>query len=184
MRYKGKWMTYDAKQRAEGLEKHGDTWYTPEEWKNLAAAEQGAAAAAEQAAAEKRLREEVNQAVRLVLSPDPAVGARGKARLQGLEKEFDSAALRKLLAGLDDDLANLDELRRQAADAAANVTTEGGMVMGEIRATMSKLKRPIPVFQTNLSAGPVGANAPVSLMLPELEVVRVRTIMSMPATIR
>jgi len=56
--------------------------------------------------------------------------------------------------------------------------------MGEIRATFSKLKRPIPIFQTNLAAGPVGANAPVSIQLPELEVIRVNTTIGMPALVR
>ncbi len=184
VRYKGKWMTFDAKQRAEGLEQHGGTWYTPAEWKNLESAEKDKAAEAEKAAAEKRLREEVNEAVRLALSPDPAVRARGKARLISLEKELNSKALRKLIAGLDEYIKTVDELRAQAAAAATRLKTEGAMVMGEIRATMSKLKRPIPIFKTNLAAGPVGANAPVSIMLPELEVVKVRTMMSMPAVVK
>ncbi|MDJ0520515.1 MAG: tetratricopeptide repeat protein [Planctomycetota bacterium] len=184
VRYKGKWMTPDAAKRADGYEKHGDKWYTPAEWKNLAAAEKAKAEAAEKAAAERRLREEVNRAVRLALSPDPAVRSRGLARLRSLEKEVDSKALAKLIAGIDDYIKTVDELRAKAAAAAANVTTEGGMVMGEIRATLSKLKRPIPTFQTNLAAGPVGANAPVTLQLPELEVIKVRTLMAMPATVK
>ena len=71
------------------------------------------------------------------------------------------------------------------AEAAPRVAivTGGGMVMGEVRATFSKLKRPIPVFQTNLAAGPVGANAPVSIQLPELEVIRVNTTMAIPAIV-
>lgn len=184
VRYKGKWMSPDAARRADGYEKHGDKWYTPEEWKNLANAEKEKAAAAEKAAVQKRLRAEVNQAVRLALSPDPAVRSRGKARLEALEKQVDSKRLKKLIAGIDDYIQTIDDLRAKAAYAAANLSTEGGMVMGEIRATLSKLKRPIPQFQTNLAAGPVGANAPVTLMLPELEVIKVRTLMAMPATVK
>jgi hypothetical protein len=184
VRYKGKWMSPAAAKRADGYEKHGEKWYTPEEWKNLANAEKDKAAEAEKAAAQKRLRAEVNQAVRLALSPDPAVRSRGKARLAALEKQVDSKRLRKLIAGVDDYIKTIDDLRAKAAFASANLSTEGGMVMGEIRATLSKLKRPIPQFQTNLAAGPVGANAPVTLMLPELEVIKVRTLMAMPATVK
>ena len=184
VRHRGRWITPDEAKRAEGYEKHGDAWYTPEEWKNLANAEKDKAQAAEKAAAEKRLQQEVNKAVRLVLSPDPAVRSRGRARLEALGKEFDSERIAKLLAGLDKYIETVDELRRQAAGAAGALTaTDGGMVMGEIRATLSRLKRPIRVFQTNLASGPVGANAPVSIMLPELEVIKVRTTMGMPASV-
>lgn len=184
VRHKGAWVTPDAAKRAEGFEKHGDTWYTPQEWKNVAEAGKKKAAAAEEAAAAKRLKAEVNQAVRLALSPDPAVRSRGKARLKALEKEFDSAALRKLIAGLDDYIKRIDDLRRAAANAAANVQAAGGMVMGEIRATLSRLKRPIKIFETNLAAGPVGSNAPVKIQLPELEVIRVRTAFGVPAVVK
>ena len=181
VRHRGRWITPDEAKRAEGYEKHGDKWYTPEEWKNLANADKEKAAAAEKAAAEQRLTREVNKAVRLALSPDPAVRARGRARLEGL-KEFDEARIEKLMVGLDKYIETVDELRRQAAGAAADLAaTDGGMVMGEIRATLSKLKRPIRVFETSLASGPVGANAPVSIMLPELEVIKVRTTIGMPA---
>jgi hypothetical protein len=102
VRHKGRWRTPDEAKRADGFEKHGETWYTPTEWTNLAAAKKEAAAAAEAAAAQKFIKSEANKAVRLILSPDPAVRSRGKARLEALAKEFDSERLRKLLAGLDD----------------------------------------------------------------------------------
>lgn len=184
VRHKGRWRTPDEARRADGFEKHGGKWFTPTEWKNVASAEKEAAAAVEAAAAEKFIRAEANKAVRLILSPDPAVRSRGKARLQALAKEFDSERLRKLLAGIDEYIKNIDELRRQASNAAANVSTDGGMVMGEIRATLSKLKRPIKVLQTNLASGPIGANAPVSIMLPEMEIIKVRSAMAVPAVVR
>ena len=184
VRHRGAWVTPEAAKRAEGYELHGGVWYTPEEWKNVAEAGKRAAEEAEKAAAQKALRDEVNRAVRLALSPDPAVRARGKARLEALAEEFDSERIRNLLRGIDEYIQNLDELRRQAAAAMGDIGAADGMVMGEIRATLSKLKRPIPVFQTNLAAGPVGANAPVSIQLPELEVIRVMTTMKMPAMVK
>lgn len=184
-RYRGRWVTHAKAQRARGLEEHGGTWYTAKEWENLATADKRKAAEAEKAAAAKARGVELNQAVRLALSPDPAVQARGKARLAALAKEGDSAKIRKLLAGIDQYLLTLEELRRKAAAVGGPVgVTSGGMVMGEIRATLTKLKRPIKIFQTNLASGPVGANAPVSIQLPELEVIRVNTTMAMPALVK
>lgn len=186
VRYRGRWITPDEAQRARGLEKHGDKWYTPQEWQNLATADKRKAEEAERVAAGRARQQALNQAVRLALSPDPAVRSRGRARLEamGKEKAYDAKKVAKLLAGIDEYLQNLADLRRKAAAAAGAVgVTSGGMVMGEIRATYSKLKRPIPVFQTNLSSGPIGANAPVSLQLPELEVIRVNTTMAIPALV-
>ena len=185
-RYRGRWVTHDEAQRARGLEKHGDKWYTPQEWQNLATAEKRKAAEAEKRRAAMARQLELNKAVRLALSPDPAVRSRGRARLEamGKEKEYDAKKIEKLLADIDDYLETIQELRKKAAGLAGPVGVRGGgTVMGEIRATFSKLKRPIPVFQTNLASGPVGANAPVSIQLPELEVIRVNTTMAMPAII-
>lgn len=186
VRYRGRWITPDEAQRARGLVKHGEKWYTPQEWENLATADKRKAEAAEKAAAAKARQHALNKAVRLALSPDPAVRARGRARLEamGKEKEYDAKKIEKLLADIDQYLATLQDLRKKAAGLAGPVGVRGGgTVMGEIRATFSKLKRPIPVFQTNLASGPVGANAPVSIQLPELEVIRVNTTMALPAII-
>lgn len=185
LRHRGRWMTPDEAKRAEGYERHGDTWYTPAEWARVSGAEKKAAEAAERAARQKFLSAEVNKSVRLALSPDPAVRARGKSRLLALNEEFDDERLQKLVAGLDDYIRDVDELRAKAADAAARVATSGAMAMGEIRATLSKLKRPIPVLETSLASGPpiLSPNSTVKIMLPELEVIKVRTTISMPATV-
>ncbi len=50
-------------------------------------------------------------------------------------------------------------------------------VISETRATMTKLKRPIPTLQTSLGAG----STPVTLQLPELQVARVSTTVVIPA---
>jgi hypothetical protein len=49
---------------------------------------------------------------------------------------------------------------------------------------MSKLKRPIQVFETSLASGPLGGSAPVKIQLPELEVIRVRTTVGIPVVVR
>ena len=35
VRYQGRWMSPDDAQRARGLERHGERWYTPAEWQNV-----------------------------------------------------------------------------------------------------------------------------------------------------
>lgn len=65
-------------------------------------------------------------------------------------------------------------------DVRPVVSADRRFVQLELRPTVAVLQRPIPTFATSLSAGPVGANAPVIIQLPELEVSRVRTTVSMP----
>ena len=45
----------------------------------------------------------------------------------------------------------------------------------EVRATWSRLKRPIKTFSTSLGTGP-----PVTLQLPELSIARVQTTVQIP----
>ncbi|MDF1702754.1 MAG: hypothetical protein P1V36_16520, partial [Planctomycetota bacterium] len=65
-------------------------------------------------------------------------------------------------------------------DVRPVVSADRRFVQLELRPTVAVLQRPIPTFATSLSAGPVGATAPVIIQLPELEVSRVRTTVSMP----
>jgi hypothetical protein len=190
LRHRGVWVTPDEAKRAEGYEKHGDRWYTPQEWKNLADAEKAAAEEAEKRAEAERVEREVNRFLRLLTSPDPAVRSRARSRLEALAREMPDGGKRLLevVAALEDYTAQVDALREQAAAAESGVggtvISEGGLVMGEIRATLSRLKRPIQVFETSLASGPVGANAPVRIQLPELEVIRVRTTGIVPAVVK
>lgn len=183
VRHRGKWVTPDEAKRAEGYEQHGGRWFTPAEWENLAKAEKEKAAAAEEAEAKARVNAEVNRAVRLMMSPDPAVRMRGKALLEALAEEHDSDALRELIGQVEDHVRKVEELRAKAAGVSGGlVPSPSGMVLGEIRATMSKLKRPIQVFETSLASNIGGA--PVRIMLPELEVVKVRTTVGIPAEVK
>ena len=54
VRHQGVWRTPDEAKRAEGLEKHGDRWYTPQEWANQGASARDAGAGARAPAAEAR----------------------------------------------------------------------------------------------------------------------------------
>ncbi len=54
-----------------------------------------------------------------------------------------------------------------------------GTALTEVRATMTKLKRPIPVIQTSLGAG----STPVRIQTPELAIVSVKTTALIPLNI-
>jgi len=191
VRHRGRWMTPDEAKRAEGYEKHGDRWYTPQEWKNLADAEKAQCKEIEERAAQERLQREVNRHLALLMSPDPLVRDRARARLEALGRELPDGGkrLREVMAAVDEQARQVEAIREQAAAAAegslgGSVISETGLVMGEIRATFSRLKRPIPIFETSLASGPVGANAPVRIQLPELEVIKVRTTGIIPAVVK
>ncbi len=184
IRHHGVWCTPEEAKRAEGLEKHGDAWYTPAEWANTKAEEREKAVAAERRAWQERVGHEVNTAVRLMLSPDPRLRERGRKTLASLAKEYDDPSLAALARRVDAYVEALDEMRRQEAAAYAAGTPLGpgtGSVLGEIRATLSRLKRPIQEFQTSLGSN-IG-NAPVKIQLPELEVIRVRTTGVIPVVV-
>lgn len=184
VRHRGAWCTPDEAKRAQGLEKHGDKWFTPDEWKNLGATDKAAAAEKEKQLATQRIGEEVNKALRLVTSPDPLVRARAKKSLQDLAEELDSDPLRELLKNLDAYVDQVDAVRERASEVESSGASGYGTVLGEFRVTVAKLKRPIREFTTNLASGPIGANAPVTLQLPELEVLKVRTTGMVPAVVR
>jgi len=65
-------------------------------------------------------------------------------------------------------------------DVRPVVSADRRFVQLELRPTVAVLQRPIPTFSTSLASGPIGANAPVILQIPELKVSRVRTTVSMP----
>lgn len=173
-RYKGRWMTPEDAMKAQGLERHGDRWFTPDEWKNVSKVDRDAAAAKDNEIEHKRLGADVNRMLRLITSPDRAVRARAKSRLTKLAEELDSDPLRELVKNIDEYVRQVDEVRTKANEIASG-TASLGHVTGEFRATVARLKRPIRNFTTNLASGPIGANAPVTLQLPELEVIKVRT---------
>ncbi len=120
-------------------------------------------------------------AVRLMMSPDPVLRRRGKAKLETLAGAYDNPSLTELSKNVAAYVEELDELREKAA-ASAHPLGSSGVVTGEFRATLTRLKRPIRTFETSLASS--GSNAPVKIELPELEVIRVRTGGAIPVVVR
>ncbi len=65
-------------------------------------------------------------------------------------------------------------------DVRPVVSANRRFVSLELRPTVAILTRPIATFSTSLASGPIGANAPVIIQLPQLRVSRVRTTVNMP----
>lgn len=181
IRHQGVWRTPDEAKRSEGLEKHGDDWYTPQEWANTTASVREKAVEHERRAEVARLRAEVNRAVRLMLSPDDALRRRGRRCLESMAKEFDNPSLAELARHVDAYVEKLDEMAMAAALRGSGAVGTG-YVAGEFRVTVSKLKRPIDSFETSLASSLGGA--PIRIQLPELEVIRVRTAGAIPIVVR
>lgn len=176
VRHRGAWMAPDDAKRADGLEQHGDAWYTPEEWAALGAAEQAKVDAAAKAATLARVTAAANEAARLMVAPDAALRAEGRRRLEALAKETRTEGLGKAAEQLAAFAAATDRYM------AALKRGDSATVLAECRIQMAKLKRPIQVFQTSLSSNLGGS--PVSIQLPELEVVKVSTTVPIPAEVK
>jgi hypothetical protein len=176
VRHQGVWRTPDEAKKAEGLELHGDRWYSKEEWQSLSDEKREKVAAEEKKAETARIGAEVNEAVRLMMSPDPLVQKRGRARIEALAASTSDARLKDLPKQVDDMIAARDRLEEAYQDSV-----ESASVLSELRVTFTKLVRPIQIFETSLASGPIGAAAPVRIQLPELQVIRVNTTVSIPA---
>lgn len=176
IRHKGTWMSPDDAHRADGLVERGGKWFTPEEWAALDAASREKAEAADKATASRAVTRKVNEAVRLMLAPDKELRAEGRRRLEALATETKSEAIR----GLIPQVAAYSD----AADAlAAAARGEGSAtVLTECRIQLARLKRPIQTFSTSLGGNI--SSAPVSIQLPELEVISVNTTVPIPAAVR
>ena len=179
VRHKGEWMTPDDAKRSDGLEEHGGNWYTPEEWKLVGPEGQKKAAAEEAALHAKQVSARINEYVRWMLSPDRALRARGKARLEAMVKEQGMPDLAKVITQVEAYAAAGDKLAA-AYDGGGGVPSgeSSGSVLTECRIQFAKLKRPIAQLSTSLASSAGGA--PVTIQLPELEVIKVNTTVRIP----
>ncbi|MCB9825392.1 MAG: hypothetical protein R3F05_17670 [Planctomycetota bacterium] len=172
VRFRGQWMHPDEARRAEGLERHGERWYTPEEWANVGAEERNAAALVDEREQRTKTVREAQRLMNLMTSPDRSVRQRARTRLERLAKESGNETIEKLVPRMDEYVQAVDEAQARAAELGDSMMV--GEVMSTFRVTLARLKRPIQQITTNLASGPF-PSAPVTLQLPELEVIRVRT---------
>jgi hypothetical protein len=177
VRHKGQWMTPDEAKRSDGLEEHGGRWYTPEEWAVVSAEGRRAAEETDRAAVGKRLSARANEAVRAMLSPDPALRAKGKETLEALARETRTEGFANLAKQVEAYAKAAD--RFSAALDGRVGSGETAEVLTECRIQFAKLKRPMATLTTSLASNIGGA--PVVIQLPELEVVKIKTTVKLPA---
>lgn len=181
-RFRGRWMTPDEAQRARGLEKHGAQWYTPDEWKLVDPARRAAALAEEARLRKAGQERQLNQLIELLVSPDPALRARARktlralAKERGLPKERVDEALKAAAAYV----LQLDEAMTKAGGLSTSgggtKLERGGWMLADVHDDFVRLKRPIREFATTLAS----SASPVTIQLPEVRVVRVRTTTAVP----
>jgi len=184
VRHRGSWMSPDEARIADGLVRHGDTWYTPEEWDRLDREAKEKAGEADRTAESRRVNARVNEAVRLMLAPDKLLRAEGEKRLLAVAKETQSTSLETLATQVKAYAASTDRLvaASQAVDAGGGggggAVGDHASVLAECRIQLAKLKRPIQNFTTGLGGNLNGAT--VTVQLPELELIKVGTTVSIP----
>jgi len=160
IRYDERWLTLDEYRKARGFVKVGDEWIPEEESRRRDAARRDRDALAKHA---KTIRDAIVKMQSM----------KRKTRLAG------KLALQEYAESIGD-LA-LGSFASQVADYynAQWKAIRESLVVVEVRATSATLKRPIPTLTTSLGA----FTTPVTIQLPELSVVSVKTTALVPADI-
>lgn len=162
----GRWVPRAEAMRAQGLVQYRGQWMSKAE------AEKAHAADLEN---DKRVR--LQAVVSLITRKMAGADAKGRKlcyeELIRLAKEHD-------VPGLTDSAKQVydhHEKRARQRTKAAGTKALGGVVLTELRLTNAQLVRPIPQLQTNL--GQAGST-PVTIQLPELQVMGVQTTVAIP----
>ena len=160
LRYEDRWLTEDAYYRARGFVREGGEWITSEESRRRAAARLEREAIAKH-------QKTVREAVTKMGSMKRKRRAEGKVELQRYAESIGDVRLASFASEVEDYYN------------AAWRDIRADLVKLEIRATLATLKRPIPTLTTSLGA----FTTPVTIQLPELSVVSVKTTVLVPADI-
>ncbi len=160
IRYDERWLTSDEYYRARGFVKIGDEWVPSDEARRRDAA--------------KKESETLKKHVKTIRD--------SLARMQSMKRKTRLAGKLELQAYAES--IGDTRLGGFATDVAAFYNAQWAeirraLVLVEVRATLSTLKRPIPTFTTSLGAN----TTPVTIQLPELSVVSVKTTALVPADI-
>lgn len=163
--YEGEWRTEDEIMERKGFVRFEGKWVTEREKEHLLALEERAERAKEREKEIRELNRRMRRDLRRIAYGTAKECQEGYDDLVSLARENDNLELEKFAA---DAKAYYDRYWQLVREQNA---------LTEVRATMSRLKRPIPTFTTSLGAG----STPVTLQLPELQVFSVRTTVPIPA---
>lgn len=160
IRYEDRWLTTDEYYRARGFVKKGDEWIPADEARRRDAAKK------ESEALKKHVKT-IRESVAKMQSMKRKTRLAGKLDLQAYAESIGDTRLGEFASDVAAFYnAQWAEIRRE-------------LVLVEVRATLSTLKRPIPTLTTSLGAN----TTPVTIQLPELSVVSVKTTALVPADI-
>jgi hypothetical protein len=160
IRYEERWLTNDEYYKARGFVKVGGEWVPEDE------ARRRDAAKIQKAAFEKHIKT-IRNALTKLSSMKRKTRAEGKLDLQQYAESIGDTALGSFAS----DVAQyMNSYWRSYREALALV---------EVRATQATLRRPIPTLTTSLGA----FTTPVTIQLPEVSVVSVKTTVLVPADI-
>jgi hypothetical protein len=160
IRYDERWLTSDEYYAARGFVKLAGEWVPADEARRRDAAKK------ESDAVKKHVKT-IRESVVKMQSMKRKSRLAGKLELQAYAESIGDTRLGEF-----------------ASDVAAFYNAQWAeirraLVLVEVRATLSTLKRPIPTFTTSLGAN----TTPVTIQLPELSVVSVKTTALVPADI-
>lgn len=165
VRHDGQWMTDDEYHRARGFVKVKGEWVSQEEIERREAERRSAEAM------QTHVRK-IKDSVAKMSSPRRKVRLEGKVALQDYAERIGDPSLAQFATDVADWYNESWRVVKAEWEAAATATVE-------VRATMSQLKRPIPVLETSLG----GFSTPVRIQLPEMSIVSVRSTVRVPITI-
>jgi len=170
--YEGEWVSPEELNRRQGLVKFEGRWYTKHDLEQLKKEIEGNEKL--RLAVEHRRREnkKINRMVNRFATFDKKNRQNAYDELYRYAETLNSPELRKFA---DDTKAFFDErVRVLCAQMTART---------EIQATRTKLKRPIENFETNLGAAIafISAQNPVTIQLPEIEIVEIKSTVDIPA---
>lgn len=160
IRYEDRWLTNDEYYKARGFVKVGNEWIPEDE------ARRRDAEKIQKAAFDKHIKT-IRNALTKLSSMKRKTRAEGKLELQQYAESIGDT---KLGSWATDVAQYMNSYWRSYREALALV---------EVRATQATLKRPIPTFTTSLGA----FSTPVTIQLPEVSVVSVKTTALVPADI-
>jgi hypothetical protein len=170
--YEGEWVGPEELNRRQGLVKFEGRWYTKHDLEQLQKEIENNEKLRQ--AVEHRRREnlKINRIVTKFATFDKKKRQNAHDELYRYAETLNSPELRKFA---DDTKAYFDE--------RARVLCAQMMARTEIQATRTKLKRPIENFVTNLGAAIafISAQNPVTIQLPEIEIVQIQTTADIPA---
>jgi len=173
--YEGEWVSPDELKRKKGLvqwEMDGK-WYTKHDLAEIKAAIESNEKFRQRVSEQKQINKNVQGLLKNFTTFDKKKRQTAYEKLYAYAEELNSPEIRKFA---DDTKAYYDQYVRHLCAQMKSRT--------EIHATMTKLKKPIETFATNLGAAVGGifpAQTPVRIQLPEISIAEVHTVVDIPA---